>query len=38
MVCCLVHLHLEDVLRHLQAEWHMQEPISAMMGIESGQI
>ena len=38
MVCCLVHQHLEDVLGHLQAEWHMQEPTSAMMCVKSGQI
>ena len=37
-VCCLVHLHLKHVLGHLQTEWHMQEPVSAMMCIESGQI
>ena len=37
-VCCLVHLHLKDMLGHLQAKWHMQEPVSAMMSIKSGQI
>ena len=38
MVCFLVHSHLKDVLGHLQTRGHKQEPISAMMGIESGQI
>ena len=38
MLCCLVHLHLKDVLGHFQPERHMQEPVSAMMGIECGQI
>ena len=38
IVCCLVHSHLKDVLGHLQTEWHMQKPVSAMMHPESGQI
>ena len=37
-VCGLVHLHQKDILRHLQTEWYMQEPVSAMMGIECAQI
>ena len=36
--CCLVHSHLKDVLGHLLTKRHMQEPVSAMMGIECGQI
>ena len=38
MVCCLVHVHLKDVLRHLQAEKHVQEPTPAMLHIEGGQV
>ena len=38
MVCCLVHLHLKDVLGHLQDKWYMLESVSAMMGIKGGQI
>ena len=37
-VCCLVHLILKDIPGHLQAKWHIQEPISATTGIKSGQI
>ena len=37
-VCCLVHLHLKDILGHPKTEGHMQKPVSAMMCIESGQI
>ena len=38
-VCCLVHLHLKDMSWDiLQTKWHMYEPISAMMHIESGHI
>ena len=37
-VCCLVHLHLKDVLGHFQTKGHMQEPVSAMMHIKCGQI
>ena len=35
-VCYLVHSHLKDVLGHLQSEWHVQEPVSTMMHVESG--
>ena len=38
MVYCLVHSHLKDILGHLQSELHMQEPVSAIMLIESGKI
>ena len=38
MVCCLVHLHLKDVLGHLQSEWHMQETIPTMMHIKLGEV
>ena len=31
MVCCLVHMHLKDILGHPQAKWHIQEPVSATM-------
>ena len=34
----LVIAHLKDVLGHLQTGWHMQEPLSAMMGMKHGQI
>ena len=34
----LVHEHLEDVLAHLQAERHVQEPIPSFVGVESGQV
>ena len=37
-VCFLVHTHLKDTLRHLQTEWHMQEMMPPMMGIEYGQV
>ena len=37
-VCCLIHTHLTDVLGHHQTEWHMQEPVPAVMGIEHGQV
>ena len=37
-VYSLVHLHLKDVLEHLQTERYMQEAVSSMMGIEHGQI
>ena len=37
-VCCLVHLHLNDILEQFQTERHTKEPVSAMMGIEHGQI
>ena len=37
-VLYLVHVHFEDVLGYLQSKRHMQELISAMMGIESGQV
>ena len=37
-MCCLVHLHLEDVLGHLQTEWHVQETVTATMGILLGQV
>ena len=38
MVHYLVHAHLKDVLRHHQAERHVQEPVPAMMYIKSGQM
>ena len=38
MVCCLVHFHLKDILEHIQTEEHMQEPVSAMVHVEGGQI
>ena len=38
MVCCLVHLHLKDILGHLQTKWHMQELVPTMMGIKCGQV
>ena len=37
-VCGLVHSHLKDILGYLQTERHMLETVSAMIGIESGQI
>ena len=37
-VCYLVHAHLKDVLGHLQTEWHVQEVVPAMVGIECGQV
>ena len=37
-VCCLAHLYLKDALGHFQTNRHMQKPVSAMMGIEHGQI
>ena len=37
-VCCQVHVHLKDILGHLQTEWHAQEAVPAMMGIECGQV
>ena len=38
MVCFLVHAHLKDILGHLQTKWHVQEAVTAMMGIEHGQV
>ena len=38
MVHYLVHAHLKDVLGHLQAESHAQEPVPATMCVESGQV
>ena len=38
MVCCLVHAYLKDVLGDLQTEWHVQEMVPAMMGVERGQV
>ena len=38
MVCYLVHSHLKDILGHFQTKRHMQEPVSAMMGIKHGQV
>ena len=32
-VCYLVHVHLKDILGHLQAEGHMQEPVPAMVSV-----
>ena len=34
----LVYSHLKDILWHFQTKRHMQEPVSAMMHIESGQV
>ena len=34
----LVHVHLRDVLGHLQTEGHAQEPVPAMVGVECGQV
>ena len=33
-VCCLVHVHLKDILGHVQIEWHVQE----MVGTECHQV
>ena len=38
MVCRLIHSHLKDLLGHFQTERHMQELVSATMGVEHGQI
>ena len=38
MVCCLVHAHLKDILGHLQTEWHVEEVVPAMVGVEHGQL
>ena len=38
MAWCLVHLHLKDVLGHLQPEWHMQKPIPTMMHFENDEV
>ena len=38
MVHYLVHVHLKDILGHLQAERHAQEPVPVMMHVESGQV
>ena len=38
MVCYLVHAHLKDTLGHLQAKWHVQEPVPAMVIVECGQV
>ena len=32
----LVRVHLEDILAHLQAERHPQEPVLSHVGVESG--
>ena len=37
-VSYLVHSHLKDILGHPQTERYMQEPVSAMVGFEHGQI
>ena len=37
-VCCHGHLHLKYILGHLQTEWHAQEAVPAIMGIEHGQV
>ena len=34
MVCYLVHVHLKDILGHLQAKRHAQEPVPAMMCVK----
>ena len=34
----LVHVHLEDVLGHLQTEWHVQEPVPATVGVKGVQV
>ena len=34
----LVHVHLEDILGHLQAEWHVQKPVPATVGVKGGQV
>ena len=34
IVCYLVHVHLKDLLGHLQTERHVQEPVPAMVGAE----
>ena len=31
-------MHLKDVLGHLQAKRHVQEPVSTMMHVEGGQV
>ena len=36
MVHCLVHAYLKDVLRHLQADGHVQEPVPATVSVECG--
>ena len=33
----MVHAHLKDILEHLKTEWHMQEPVSTMIGIKHSQ-
>ena len=38
VVCHLVHVHLKDVLGHLQTEEHVQEPISTMMDVKGDQV
>ena len=37
-VCYLVHAHLKDILGHLQAKRHAQEPIPDTMCVEGGQV
>ena len=37
-VCYLVHVHLEDILGHLQTKGHTQEPIPAIVGVKGGQV
>ena len=38
MVCNLVHVHLEDVLGHLQAERHAQDCVPVMVGDKCGEV
>ena len=35
MVSDLAHLHLEDILAHLQAKGHAQEPVPPLVGVKS---
>ena len=37
-VSYLVHVHLKDILGHLQAKRHAQEPMPATMCVKSGQV
>ena len=34
----LVHVHFEDILAHLQAEKHAQEPIPPFVGVKHYQV
>ena len=36
-VCHLVNVHLKNVLRHLEIECHVQEPIPSMMDVKGSE-